>query len=63
MHRAEFVGGEASDGEFTFGIQNHEEDTFNSPITGGKSHVGETIFFSVDIETSIVGVEFSVTGM
>ena len=26
------------------------------------AHVGETIFFSVDIETPIVGVEFSVTG-
>jgi len=61
VHTAEFNGGEEGSGKLAFSIVKHSDRHFDSPLDNDAvSIVGDTIFFTVDIETPIVGVEFAI---
>ena len=64
VHTAEFNGGEEGSGKLEFSIVKHSDRHFDSPLDNDAvSIVGDTIFFTVEIETPIVGVEFAIAGI
>lgn len=59
----EFNGGEEGTGKLDFTLITHDDDSFDSPLEDTDiSTVGERIYFSVNIHTPIIGVEFAVSG-
>ena len=63
VQSSDFNGGQEGTGKLSFTIVTHDDDTFDTPLEDSAiSTVGERIYFSVNIEKPIIGVEFAVAG-
>lgn len=48
-------------GELSFKLNTFEDDTFSTPDADGHAIVGTTLYYGVELENPITGVEFTVT--
>lgn len=48
-------------GELSFKLETYEDSTFSTPDIDGHAIVGTTLYFGVELENPISGVEFTVT--
>lgn len=62
VHSTEFKGGEEGIGELSFSLHTYDTANHVAPMgSKGTWLVGETIYFSVDMDVSIAGVEFAIS--